>query len=141
MKSNMTAKKIFSFIFVFLILNSFGLYGQGPVFKWAKQISSSGTSHCNELITDAAGNVFVTGAFSGVADMDPGPGVINFTAMSSPDMFISRFDTAFNLVWARHFPGAAGYALALDGSGNVLVTGGFYATVDFDPGSTTFNLV
>lgn len=47
------------------------------------------------------------------------------------------------LQWAKSFGGTAweiGYSLALDGSGNVYITGEFDGTVDFDPGAGTFNL-
>ena len=67
-----------------------------------------------------------------------GPGVQNLTASSGGDVFICKLNSAGNLVWAKHMggpDGASGKAIAVDGSGNILITGSFLGTVDFDPDS------
>ena len=51
-------------------------------FGWV-DIVTSGVSNAhvsgNSLTNDAAGNIYVTGNFSGTVDFDPGPGVANVT--------------------------------------------------------------
>ena len=45
--------------------------------------------------------------------------------------------------WAKGMGGTSddvGNAIAIDAAGNVYTTGGFYSTVDFDPGAGAFNL-
>src|SRR5258705_498453 len=58
-------------------------------------------------------------------------------------MFISKLDASGNFVWAKTMGGAgdpAGTSIAIDASANVYTTGWFSGTVDFDPGSSVFNI-
>src|SRR5262249_31786455 len=106
------------------------------------QYSDSGTN----ITVDSAGNIYVTGYFTGTADFDPGPGVYNITSAGLPDAFVAKYTAAGRFVWARPFGGGGasgrclGMAIAVDGSGNVYTTGDFCGTVDFDPGSGTLNI-
>lgn len=112
-------------------------------FEWAKQFSSSGVVSGASIITDASGNVYTTGYFSGTADFDPGPSNVSLTSSGSNDIFISKLDAAGNFVWAKNIGGTGNdvsYSIAIDVSGNVYTTGNFFGTVDFDPGAGTFNL-
>jgi len=48
-----------------------------------------------------------------------------------------------DFVWAKRMGGTNGdygYEIAVDGAGNVYITGSFRGTADFDPGAGTFNL-
>jgi hypothetical protein len=79
----------------------------------------------------------VTGLFQDLVDFDPGPGVDNHTSNGWYDVFLSKFDSLGNFQWAKTWGGIdfdCGYGVAVDGSGNVYVTGCFEATIDFDPG-------
>ena len=134
-------KKILILFFLSLIVCTASFAQPGLV--WARQMG--GTSHEEGISTavDASGNVFTTGHFVGTADFDPGPGTLSFTSAGSSDIFVSKLDALGNFVWAKQLGGITndqGFALAVDPSGNVLTTGSFSGTVDFDPGSGTFNL-
>jgi hypothetical protein len=87
----------------------------------------------------------VTGVFWGTADFDPGPDVDNHVSNGWDDAFLTKFDSGGNFVWARTWGGTEyydiGYEAAVDGSGNVYVTGCFQDTVDFDPGPDVDNHV
>ncbi|HYF30984.1 MAG TPA: T9SS type A sorting domain-containing protein [Chitinophagaceae bacterium] len=93
---------------------------------------------------DASGSIFVSGYYRFTVDFDPGPGVGNMTASGTlNDIFLAKYDASGNYLWARTFgansndiPGG----MTVDASGNVVVTGGFSGTVDFDPGAATVNL-
>ncbi len=111
-------------------------------FAWATQLGGVGFDYGNALALDTIGNVYVTGAFTGTADFDPGPGTFNITA-SSRDIFIWKLSNSGNFVWARQMKcnlDALGYGIAVDNGGNVYYTGHFWGTVDFNPGPEIYNL-
>ena len=94
------------------------------------------------IAVDKNGNIYSTGIFAGTADFDPGAGVVNLTSAGENDIFISKLDPSGNFLWAKRFgdtTGDTGKSIAIDSSGNVLVTGDFTGTVDFDPGIGTAN--
>jgi hypothetical protein len=94
------------------------------------------------VAVDKNGNIYSTGIFAGTADFDPGAGVTNLTSAGENDIFISKLDPSGNFLWAKRFgdtTGDSGKSIAIDSSGNVLVTGDFTGTVDFDPGIGTAN--
>jgi hypothetical protein len=112
-------------------------------FEWIKRMGGTGSERSHSIAVDPNGNVYTTGAFSGTADFDPGPGTHNLTSLGGDDIFISKLDAAGKFLWAIRL-GSTDWDQAsdmvLDSYGNIVVVGGFRKTVDFDPGSDTFNL-
>lgn len=116
---------------------------QSLTLDFANSFGSSNDDVGRSIAVDASGNVYTTGEFSGTADFDPGSGVSNLTSMGNEDIFISKLDASGNFQWAKQIGGTntdVAYAIALDASGNIYLTGIFKATADFDPGSGVFNL-
>lgn len=112
-------------------------------FGFAVGIGGAGQDSATDVGVDAAGNAYVTGAFTGTVDFDRGPGVQSRTSRGGDDGFVAKYSPGGALLWVRTFgAGGAdeGMALAVDGGGNVVVTGFFAGTVDFDPNAGTFNL-
>lgn len=115
-------------------------------FIWAKSIGSFNADIPTSLATDASGNVYTTGYFKGAVDFDPGAGTFSLTETGGGgDIFISKLDASGNFVWAKRIGSGSfstdyGYGISVDASGNVLTTGVFFGTCDFDPGAGTFNL-
>lgn len=111
-------------------------------FIWSKVIADGGSSlYVSTVKVDAGGNVFVFGGFSGVVDFDPTPSTFNLTGSSS--IYISKIDASGNFLWAKQIDANFGYsarAMNLDNSGNIIFTGVFGNTVDFDPGPLTYTL-
>ena len=136
-------KKLLLLVSCILILGSAN--AQSPDWQWAKAIGGIGVNGDKgfSITTDALGNVYTCGRFTGTADFDPGAGIFNLTAIGEVDIFISKLDSAGNFIWARAMSGVgyeAAISIAVDASGNVFTTGGFQSTVDFDPGPGIFNL-
>ncbi|HMG14851.1 MAG TPA: T9SS type A sorting domain-containing protein, partial [Saprospiraceae bacterium] len=120
-----------------LKLDSYGNY------IWAKNMGGNQGEIGNSLVLDAIGNIYVTGSFNGSPDFDPGPSAFNLTSSGFLDIFISKLDTAGIFKWAVNMGGIDddfGYALSIDKSDNLYITGAFSQTTDFDPGQGTFNL-
>jgi hypothetical protein len=116
---------------------------QGQEFAWAKTMGSTTTDACYSITVDAAGNQYITGLFTGTGDFDPGPATFNLTSNGAEDVFISKLNASGNLVWAKNIGGTDydyGRGIAVDVSGNVLVTGSFKGTADFDPGPGVVNI-
>jgi len=133
-------------IFLLIVLFSTATgFAQDTYLRWAKQFAGTSPLKFGRglgMETDANGNVYSVGIFGGTLDMDPGPGIFNFTATST-DVYISKLDAAGNFVWAKQIAGSFGTltrSLSLDKDLNIYITGTFQATVDFDPGPGVFNL-
>ena len=112
---------------------------------WVKQLGGNREDFPTAITVDGSGNVYSIGHYTNSApDMDPGPGVYLLDAAGTIDkMFISKLDAAGNFVWAKQASGNLFNVpndIALGPSNEVLVTGYFYATQDFDPGAATFEL-
>ncbi len=110
---------------------------------WALQLGGTGNDRGRGVVVDDFGNIYVTGYFTGTADVDPGPGTFNLVSAGSEDTFVVKLDPAANLVWASQASDTSQiqpFAITLDDSGNVCTTGLFKETADFDPGPGTASL-
>lgn len=109
-------------------------------FVWVQQISSSIMVISEALALDASGNVHVTGAYSGTADLDPGTGTVSVASLGTdPNIFVLKLDPAGALLWAKHTESvltSVARDIAIDAAGNVYSTGNFEGTADFNPGAT-----
>lgn len=113
-------------------------------FVWAILMGGTGTDLSRAITVDASGDVYVAGGFqSSPADFDPGPGTFNLSAVALFDIYIVKLSSAGTLIWAKQASGS-GSEIAMgvdtDASGNVLATGNFQVTVDFDPGPDVFTM-
>ncbi|MDF2435874.1 MAG: hypothetical protein K0Q95_250 [Bacteroidota bacterium] len=117
--------------------------------NWAKQMdpgtAASGIQSF-QIGTDASGNVYTAGQFTGTVDFDPGPGVVNMstpTGQGGGYIYISKLSPTGDFLWAKQFTGSTNMypkAMAVSATGDVYVSGTFGNTVDFDPGSGTAQL-
>jgi len=114
-------------------------------FVWGKVIASStGGEQARSIVASNAGDVYVTGYVGGTVDFDPGVGVYNLVSNPSWDIFILNLNSQGNFVWAESFGSIfTDYprSITLDVDENILLSGEFQGTVDFDFGPNTFNLI
>jgi len=116
---------------------------QSLVYEWAQDMGGTSFTRGNSIATDASGNVYTTGIFSGTTDFDPGTGTYYLTALGDQDAFITKSDTNGNFLWAVQIGGAYSefsFGIAVDAGGNVYTNGSYGLTVDFNPGADTFNM-
>jgi len=110
-------------------------------FVWARQLGGTSNDEASSITTDAAGNLLITGYFSGTADFDPGAGTFSLTSTGGLDIFISKLDPSGNFLWAKQLGGASndrGSSIKVNTSGNIITTGYFSVSGDFDPGPGNF---
>lgn len=110
-------------------------------FVWAKAMGGAGGQIPQNLVYDKFNRLVLGGYFMGQGDFDPGAGVRTLSTMGYYDIFISTFDTAGNLRWVKQLGGDKDdiiNGMITDASGNILFTGCFYGTADFDPGPASF---
>lgn len=106
----------------------------------ALAFGSTGHDFAINMDIDLNNNLHVAGGFSGTIDFDPGSGVYN---ISGGPTFIVKFDAVLNLIWAvvsGGYNSSAQLGIEVDNQGNVLTTGTFAGTNDFDPGPGVVNL-
>lgn len=99
---------------------------------WSKGLGGTGSDYGYSVAVDGDGNVFVTGYFSGTVNF--GGGVV-LTSAGNDDIFIAKYSGATGApLWSKRFGGTGfdqGRGVAVDGSGDVFVTGTFQTTVNF----------
>jgi hypothetical protein len=108
---------------------------------WVKQFGGTANDLLRSVTCDAAGNVYLTGAFEGTADMDPGETTHNFTSLGDKDVYFVKLDENGDFVWAGQFGGAyagTGTGFSMASSGNIYLTGYFIGNFDFDPGTSEY---
>jgi len=130
------------FIFI-LIVSIAKLNAQNLNLQWARAIGNTLEDRGNSIVADGLGNTFITGVFQGTVDFDPGAGVYTLSSNGNTDAFISKLDASGNFAWANKIGGLGNdeiFSVTTDALGNVLVTGNFANTVDFDPGPGTFTI-
>jgi hypothetical protein len=110
---------------------------RGPLtHRWSKRFGDSSYQFGRSAALDASNNVIVTGQFSGAVDFGGG----GLTSAGGDDIFVAKLDAAGNHVWSKRFGDALfqkGLSVAVDASGNAIVTGCFAGTVDFGGDSLT----
>jgi len=119
-----------------------GVLAQGVNFDWARNLGGGGADYGKSVTTDASGNVYVTGFFSGTGDFDPGSATYNLTSAGNEDAYLVKFDNSGNFIWAKQFGGTdgdKGFSVAAGANGNVYITGSFRGTADLDPGTAVSN--
>jgi chitodextrinase len=108
-------------------------------FAWSRDfggpaLSDAAISH--GVAVDGSGNAVVTGEFTGTVGFGGG----SLTSAGDVDIFVVKYSSAGVYAWSKRFGGTGtdrGYGVAVDSTGNVLVTGYFSGTVDFGGGPLT----
>jgi subtilisin-like proprotein convertase family protein len=98
-------------------------------FSWTRGYGSTGTDIGRAVAIDAAGNVNVTGSFSGTVDFDPAPDPTGPALISagSSDGFVLQLTSTGAFRWNERFGGSQadfGAGIAVDSAGDVVVAGG-----------------
>lgn len=106
---------------------------------WSLDVGSAAPT---SIVVDVSGNVFTTGSFTDTMSFKNGgdAGAATLTPVAEFDTFLVKLDANGNHQWSQRFAlngETSGWGVALDGAGNVFMTGNFSGAVDF--GGNTFN--
>jgi hypothetical protein len=97
---------------------------------WSQRFGSTLDDVGYAVATDASGNVFVTGTFSGTVNF----GGNNLVSSGGLDIFLAKYNAAGVHQWSQRFGGTSldeANSVAVDALGNVFVTGDFSGTANF----------
>jgi hypothetical protein len=106
------------------------------VHQWSHSFGDAAYQAAFSVAVDTPGNVVITGEFGGSINFGGAP----LTSAGSWDAFVARFNAAGVHQWSQRFGDSAlqqGSSVAVDASGNSIVTGYFYGTVNFGGGNLT----
>jgi len=121
-------------------------YYPSGALSWAFGLESPSYEWSRNCETDNLNNVIITGTFEDSLDFDPGPGVYNLFSTSYYEPFFAKYDSSGNFIWARslHTSGGSSWSdnLKIDPENNILLTGSFRDTVDFDASPlSSYNII
>jgi gliding motility-associated-like protein len=125
-------KPFFLLLFVLLVGFSAESFGQA---YWVKKQAGGNIDETLDVVSDGSGNSFSVGYFSTGAEINGQ----NFLVEGLTDGFVSAVTQNGNELWSKSFGGPQSdraLSVAVDGSGNVLVSGFYTNTIDFGNGIT-----
>jgi len=117
-----------------LLLLTNTVYAKYQTFTWSKRAGGTYYDYGYDITTDRYGNSIVTGRFSRLATF----GDVSLNSAGGEEIFITKYDKSGNVLWAKQAGGTHddnGRGIAVDGSGNIIVTGFFSGVATF--GTTT----
>jgi hypothetical protein len=107
--------------------------------EWVRTWGDEGSRiEIADIALDPGSDVFVTGAYTGTIDLDPGETVVQTTPYGGADTYLSKFSPGGSLRWARVWGGdnpdsdlCTGLTVAADGAGSAYVGGSFSGRFSF----------
>jgi hypothetical protein len=132
-------------IFLILIVFCYQNISQAQELVFAKSIGGDTPDSSSEqgkgIVVDENGNMYVTGTVGGgFSNVVFGEGEANETTITINGSFVAKYNDAHELLWVQQMGasnnGITSYAIAIDVSGNVYVSGTFYQEATFGLGQT-----
>lgn len=105
-------------------------------FVWSRRFGDATNQTGSDVAIDAAGNSTITGSFAGSIDFGAGA----LVGAGQQDVYLAHFNSAGLHLWSRAFGGSSddfGNAVAVNASGNCILSGSFQGSVDFGGGPLT----
>jgi hypothetical protein len=129
-------KEIASFI-ILIFFSCFFSNAQSPNWIWARSIGTPSFEFGESIITDANGNVYMTGNFSSFSNYPIIFGQDTLTSTNNfQDVFIVKYDSNGNALWAKKAGGTSNEnpnSIVADQNGNIFISGVFYSpTITFE---------
>jgi hypothetical protein len=106
-------------------------YDSNGNMDWVKSIGDTAKDRAFGIELDGSGHFYIAGEFSETVDFASG---IDIESEGGTDIFLAKFDLSGNCIWAVQAGDTAddgATSLALDQSGNIVMTGSFQYHPDF----------
>jgi Secretion system C-terminal sorting domain len=117
-------------------------YSPNGEFLWARKFGGSLPDRGFGIDLDQNGNIFATGTFRGILDVEPFVSTDNITSVGSDDIFVVKFNSLGEFQWSKAMGSTQdefATEIKVASAGNVFFSGYFQNTVDFNPGTATSN--
>lgn len=117
-------------------------YSSNGTLQWDKDVGGAGSSISNYGISSNNNNLYITGYFNGTIDFDPSAAVVNVKDHGIRDLFVAKYDANGNYQWAlgegnNTCNNTLGRYVTVDNNNDLLFTGSFCSTVNFDLSNCT----
>lgn len=110
-------------------------------YLWSQTYGGTSAERAMAVTVDSNNIIYLTGFFIGTVDFDPGMGIDNVTSNpgSYEETFIHKIDPAGAHIWVKTLVGTSansgqGRGIKVDHNNNLVITGTFTNSCDFDPG-------
>jgi hypothetical protein len=121
----------------------FARFTNTGLLQFGNKIGGTGAESIKDMVVDENANMYLSGSFNSTVDFDPGEPVKNHVSAGQADIFLAGYNQLGQYIFSGSMGNTGmdeGNGLALDGGGNIFVTGVFSGTVDFNPGDGVANL-
>ncbi|MFE3846517.1 T9SS type A sorting domain-containing protein [Flavobacterium sp. LB3P45] len=111
---------------------------------WVKVFKNEMRMESSYLTLDGSNNLYLTSQFTGSIDLNPGNGTDIHTVVSPyPSAYVVKLSSSGEYIWGKHFQfgsiinsGIETTGIEIDNENNILLTGEFQNSIDFDFGNT-----
>ncbi len=110
---------------------------------WAKSLGGTMDVRGSSITSDIFNNVYTLGVFNGNVDFDPDTMSNHYVNTTSQNVYISRLDSNGKFRYVSPFVGSQSesFSVEITPTNEILTSGFFYGTTDFDPDTGKYNLV
>ncbi|MBL1281319.1 MAG: SBBP repeat-containing protein [Fluviicola sp.] len=133
-------KKISFLLFFSILFSSCPVDAQN--YQWAYRVKGFYDQQTRSVTTDnSSGAIYTTGLFIWNTDFESASPLVSL--WGGHDIFIQKFDQAGNQIWVKKVGTSSvdsGMSINVDSNGDILISGYFSGTADFDPGVAVYNL-
>ena len=105
-------------------------------FEWVKVVGGTQGDSVTSIQTDSDENLIIVGTFRDTVDFDPGAGTYELSSNGGDDIYVLKLKSNGDFLWAKSFGGSSydnSPNVVLDAQDNIVASGAFEGTVDFDP--------
>ncbi len=130
-------------IAVGMLLGSATIFAGNPLsmdYKTSYTMGSTGWDMAHGVAVNSDGDVYITGHFSGTADLDPTNGSDIYISQGNSDVFVTKISSNGHYEWSKTVGGSGwdrGSSITIDDANNVYIAGEFTGNVDLDPSGST----